>query len=101
MRQNMIAAVVKAMYATTVDNRCLEVTYANGDKEVLFFKDFSSGAMIENVVRRAKKEAIKREIAHGTRGGRSTDLVAAIDQEVREHEDLPNTTNPDDWGRRS
>jgi proteasome-associated ATPase len=99
MRQNMIAAVVKAMYATTVDNRFLEVTYANGDKEVLFFKDFSSGAMIENVVRRAKKEAIKREIAHGTRGVRSTDLVAAIDQEFREHEDLPNTTNPDDWAR--
>ena len=99
MRQNMIAAVVKAMYATTVDNRFLEVTYANGDKEVLFFKDFSSGAMIENVVRRAKKEAIKREIAHGTRGVRSTDLVAAIDQEFREHEDLPNTTNPDDWAK--
>ena len=99
MRQNMIAAVVKAMYATTVDNRFLEVTYANGDKEVLYFKDFSSGAMIENVVRRAKKEAIKREIAHGTRGVRSTDLVAAIDQEFREHEDLPNTTNPDDWAR--
>ena len=99
MRQNMIAAVVKAMYATTVDNRFLEVTYANGDKDVLFFKDFSSGAMIENVVRRAKKEAIKREIAHGTRGVRSTDLVAAIDQEFREHEDLPNTTNPDDWAR--
>ncbi|HAX82875.1 MAG TPA: proteasome ATPase [Actinobacteria bacterium] len=99
MRQNMITAVVKAMYATTVENRFLEVTYANADKEVLFFKDFASGAMIENVVRRAKKEAIKREIQHGTRGVRSADLVAAIDQEFREHEDLPNTTNPDDWAR--
>jgi proteasome-associated ATPase len=99
MRQNMITAVVKAMYATTAENRFLEVTYANADKEILFFKDFASGAMIENVVRRAKKEAIKREIQHGTRGVRSADLVAAIDQEFREHEDLPNTTNPDDWAR--
>ncbi|HEX5630826.1 MAG TPA: AAA family ATPase, partial [Acidimicrobiia bacterium] len=99
MRQTMISAVVGAMYATTEDNRFLEVTYANGDKEVLFFKDFASGAMIENVVRRAKKEAIKREIESGTRGVRTADLVAAIHQEFREHEDLPNTTNPDDWAR--
>ncbi len=99
MRANMISAVVEAMYSTTDSNRFLEVTYANGDKEILYFKDFSSGAMIENVVRRAKKEAIKREIAHGTRGVRTTDLVAAIEQEFREHEDLPNTTNPDDWAR--
>ncbi len=99
MRQTMISAVVGAMYATTEENRFLEVTYANGDKEVLFFKDFASGAMIENVVRRAKKEAIKREIESGTRGVRTPDLVAAIHQEFREHEDLPNTTNPDDWAR--
>jgi proteasome-associated ATPase len=75
-------------------NQFLEVTYANGDKEVLYFKDFASGAMIENVVRRAKKEAIKREIDEGTRGVRTSDLLAAI-----KHEDLPNTTNPDDWAR--
>jgi proteasome-associated ATPase len=65
----------------------------------LYFKDFASGAMIENVVRRAKKGAIKREIAEGTRGVRGEDLLAAIKQEFREHEDLPNTTNPDDWAR--
>ena len=99
MRTRMIDAVVAAMYSTGEHNRFLEVTYANGDKEILFFKDFASGAMIENVVRRAKKEAIKREIEHGTRGVRTSDLVAAIMQEFREHEDLPNTTNPDDWAR--
>jgi proteasome-associated ATPase len=95
----MIARTVADMYSTDDHNRFLEVTYANGDKEILFFKDFSSGAMIENVVRRAKKEAIKREIAEGTRGIRVQDLLDAIKQEFREHEDLPNTTNPDDWAR--
>jgi proteasome-associated ATPase len=95
----MIESVVANMYSEAEHNRFLEVTYANGDKEVLYFKDFASGAMIENVVRRAKKGAIKREIAEGTRGVRGEDLLAAIKQEFREHEDLPNTTNPDDWAR--
>jgi len=95
----MIETVVSDMYSEAEHNRFLEVTYANGDKEVLFFKDFASGAMIENVVRRAKKEAIKREIAEGTRGVRGEDLLDAVKQEFREHEDLPNTTNPDDWAR--
>jgi len=95
----MVDSVVTNMYSEAEHNRFLEVTYANGDKETLHFKDFASGAMIENVVRRAKKEAIKREIAGGTRGVRGEDLVEAIRQEFREHEDLPNTTNPDDWAR--
>ncbi|MEX0826514.1 MAG: proteasome ATPase [Acidimicrobiia bacterium] len=99
MVESMIESVVADMYSTSDANRFLEVTYANGDKEVLYFKDFSSGAMVENVVRRAKKEAIKREIETGVRGVRTTDLIAAIKQEFREHEDLPNTTNPDDWAR--
>ncbi len=97
--EEMIESVVADMYSEGEHNRFLEVTYANGDKEVLYFKDFASGAMIENVVRRAKKGAIKREIAEGTRGVRGEDLLAAIKQEFREHEDLPNTTNPDDWAR--
>jgi len=95
----MVDKVVVDMFSTAEHNEFLEVTYANGDKEVLYFKDFSSGAMIENVVRRAKQEAIKREIAEGTRGIRTADLLGAIKQEFREHEDLPNTTNPDDWAR--
>jgi len=95
----MIERVVASMYATDFENRFLEVTYANGDKEVLFFKDFASGAMIENIVRRAKKEAIKRHIAGGSAGIKTDDLLRAIKQEYREHEDLPNTTNPDDWAR--
>jgi proteasome-associated ATPase len=95
----MVDSVVADMFSTAEHNEFLEVTYANGDKEVLYFKDFSSGAMIENVVRRAKKEAIKREITEGTRGIRTADLLGAIKQEFREHEDLPNTTNPDDWAR--
>ena len=95
----VVDKVVTQMYSTEEHNRFLEVTYANADKEVLYFKDFSSGAMIENIVRRAKKEAIKREIAGGGIGIRTQDLLSAITQEFREHEDLPNTTNPDDWAR--
>jgi proteasome-associated ATPase len=96
---SMMDDIVADMYSTADHNRFLEVTYAGGDKELLYFKDFVSGAMIENVVRRAKKEAIKREIDEGTRGVRTQDLLDAIKQEFREHEDLPNTTNPDDWAR--
>ncbi len=95
----MIDRVVEKMYAESEENRFLEVTYANGDREVLFFKDFASGAMVENIVRRAKKDAIKREIAGDAPGLREEYLLDAIVQEFREHEDLPNTTNPDDWAR--
>src|SRR5215203_5159316 len=95
----MIETTVEAMYRTDDANRFLEVTYQNGDKEVMYFKDFSSGAMIENIVRRAKKLAIKRQIAGGERGIRTDDLLASIQQEFKEHEDLPNTTNPDDWAK--
>ncbi|MEZ5244282.1 MAG: proteasome ATPase [Acidimicrobiales bacterium] len=97
--QAMIEDTVREMYREDDANRFLEVTYQNGDKEVMYFKDFSSGAMIENVVRRAKKLAIKREIAGGDRGIRTDDLLASIRQEFKEHEDLPNTTNPDDWAK--
>jgi proteasome-associated ATPase len=95
----MVEQVVDQMYAESDDNRFLEVTYANGDREILFFKDFASGAMIENIVRRAKKDAIKREIAGEPTGLKTSDLTTAIVQEFREHEDLPNTTNPDDWAK--
>jgi proteasome-associated ATPase len=95
----MIDRTVEEMYGDTDENRFLEVTYQNGDKEVLYYKDFSSGAMIENIVRRAKKLAIKRTIAGEGRGIRCADLVASIKQEYKEHEDLPNTTNPDDWAK--
>jgi proteasome-associated ATPase len=95
----MIDAAVDRMYSGGDENQFLEVTYQNGDKEVLFFKDFASGAMIENVVRRSKKMSIKRQIAGGARGIATTDLVDSIRQEYREHEDLPNTTNPDDWAK--
>jgi proteasome-associated ATPase len=94
----MVEQTVEAMYLEDDDNRFLEVTYQNGDKEIMYFKDFSSGAMIENIVRRAKKLAIKRLIAGGGRGIRAADLIDAIKQEFKEQEDLPNTTNnPDDW----
>jgi proteasome-associated ATPase len=95
----MIEQTVEEMYRTDEQNQFLEVTYQNGDKEVMYFKDFSSGAMIENVVRRAKKLAIKRELADGPRGIRVEDLIESIHQEYKEHEDLPNTTNPDDWAK--
>jgi proteasome-associated ATPase len=95
----MIGATVEEMYRDDDDNRFLEVTYANGDKEILYYKDFASGAMIENIVRRAKKLAIKRVIAGGPKGVRTEDLIDSIKQEYKEHEDLPNTTNPDDWAK--
>jgi proteasome-associated ATPase len=95
----MIDKAVDDMYATIDENKFLEVTYQNGDKETLYFKDFSSGAMIENIVRRAKKLSIKRTIAGGDRGISAADLLDSIKQEFREHEDLPNTTNPDDWAK--
>jgi proteasome-associated ATPase len=97
--RDMIDATVAEMYREDEDNRFLEVTYANGDKEVLYYKDFASGAMIENVVRRAKKLAIKRVIAGGQKGICTQDLLDSIRQEYKEHEDLPNTTNPDDWAK--
>ncbi len=95
----MIATTVDEMYQEDEHNRFLEVTYQNGDKDILYYKDFSSGAMIENIVRRAKKLAIKRLIAGGAKGVSTTDLVDSIKQEYKEHEDLPNTTNPDDWAK--
>jgi proteasome-associated ATPase len=95
----MIEATVAEMYRDDEANQFLEVTYQNGDKEIMYFKDFSSGAMIENIVRRAKKLAIKRVIASGERGIRLDDLIESIHQEYKEHEDLPNTTNPDDWAK--
>jgi proteasome-associated ATPase len=97
--QSMIERTVEEMYRDDELNRFLEVTYQNGDKEVMYFKDFSSGAMIENIVRRAKKLAIKRTIAGEGRGIRTDDLLRSIHQEYKEHEDLPNTTNPDDWAK--
>jgi len=96
---SMIGATVEAMYALSEENRFLEVTYANGDKEVLYFKDFSSGAMIESVVRRAKKLALKRYIGRGEKGIMADDLLTAVREEFKENEDLPNTTNPDDWAK--
>ena len=95
----MIERTVAEMYRDDDANQFLEVTYQNGDKEILYYKDFASGAMIENIVRRAKKLAIKRVISGGERGVCTDDLIASIKQEYKEHEDLPNTTNPDDWAK--
>ncbi len=95
----MIQATVQRMYTESEENRFLEVTYANGDKEVLYFKDFNSGAMIQNIVDRAKKMAIKDLLDQGQKGLRVTHLLQACVDEFKENEDLPNTTNPDDWAR--
>lgn len=95
----MIDQTVDFMYRTDDETRFLEVTYQNGDKEILYFKDFSSGAMIENIVRRAKKQAIKRFLDKGEKGITTDDLLVSVTQEYKEQEDLPNTTNPDDWAK--
>jgi proteasome-associated ATPase len=95
----MIQRTTERMYSETEENRFLEVTYANGDKETLYFRDFNSGAMIQNIVDRAKKMAIKDLLTAGSKGLRVSHLLAACVDEFRENEDLPNTTNPDDWAR--
>ncbi len=95
----MIENTITRMYATTEENKFLEVTYAKGEREIFYFKDFSSGAMIENIVARAKKKAVKRLIEHQIRGIKSDDIIESVNDEFKENEDLPNTTNPDDWAR--
>ena len=97
--RGMIEQTVIEMYSTEEHNEFLEVTYQNGDKETMYFRDFASGAMVENIVRRAKKLAIKRVIAGGPGGITPDDLLESVGQEHAEHEDLPNTTNPDDWAK--
>ncbi|MDO9117252.1 MAG: proteasome ATPase [Nitrospira sp.] len=97
--EKLTTLTVDAMYAASEENKFIEVTYANGEKEVLYFKDFASGALIEGIVSRAKKYAVKRAIAKEGVGLRSEDLIRAIREEFKEHEDLPNTTNPDDWAK--
>jgi proteasome-associated ATPase len=95
----MIDETIARMYAASEENKFLEVTYAKGEREIFYFKDFSSGAMIENIVARAKKKAVKRTISNAERGIRFDDLLEAVNDEFKENEDLPNTTNPDDWAR--
>jgi proteasome-associated ATPase len=95
----LIAEAVEGLYGLGEHNRFLEVTYADGEKEVLYFKDFASGAMIESIVRRAKKQALKRLIGGGEKGITRADMLAAVREEFKENEDLPNTTNPDDWAK--
>ncbi len=97
--ERLITLTVESMYALSEENQFLEVTYGNGDKETFYFKDFASGALIEGIVSRAKKYAIKRLLATSERGIRSDDLIRAVRDEFKEHEDLPNTTNPDDWAK--
>ena len=95
----LIADTIDNMYATTEENKFLEVTYAKGEREIFYFKDFASGAMIQNIVDRAKKKAVKRLIEDSERGIKLDDLIDAVREEFKENEDLPNTTNPDDWAR--
>jgi proteasome-associated ATPase len=95
----IIDSVIDDMYSTGDENKFLEVTYAKGEREIFYFKDFSSGAMIENIVARAKRKAVKRQIDTDERGIRAEDLIDSVREEFKENEDLPNTTNPDDWAR--
>jgi len=95
----MIDEVITNMYATGDDNKFLEVTYAKGEREIFYFKDFASGAMIENIVARAKRKAVKRTIDNDEHGIKVSDMIESVREEFKENEDLPNTTNPDDWAR--
>ena len=96
---DIVDLAIDRIFAETAENRFLEITYQNGEKEELFYKDFLSGAMLENIVRRAKKKAIKRRISGGDGGIITSDLISSVVDEFLEHEDLPNTTNPDDWAK--
>ena len=96
---HMIDEVIENMYSTGDENKFLEVTYAKGEREIFYFKDFSSGAMLENIVARAKRKAVKRVLADGERGITAEDMIQSVREEFKENEDLPNTTNPDDWAR--
>jgi proteasome-associated ATPase len=91
--------VIEIMYAENDENKFLEVTYAKGEREIFYFKDFSSGAMIKNIVDRAKKKAVKKQIQEGEAGIHLEYILEAVRDEFKENEDLPNTTNPDDWAR--
>ena len=95
----MIEETISRMYAASDENKFLEVTYAKGEREIFYFKDFASGAMIQNIVSRAKKRAVKRAIEKQGRGIKLEDLIESVNEEFKENEDLPNTTNPDDWAR--
>ena len=97
--KKMIAEVVDNMYSEGDENKFLEVTYAKGEREIFYFKDFSSGAMLENIVARAKRKAVKRFLEGGDHGITSVDMIDSVREEFKENEDLPNTTNPDDWAR--
>jgi proteasome-associated ATPase len=97
--KGLTSEVIDYMYAESEENKFLEVTYAKGEREIFYFKDFSSGAMIRNIVDRAKKKAVKRFISEKEHGVRAHDLLDAVREEFKENEDLPNTTNPDDWAR--
>ncbi|GDX19828.1 proteasome-associated ATPase [Actinomycetes bacterium] len=96
---DIVDLAIDRIFAESAENRFLEITYQNGGKEELFYKDFLSGAMLENIVRRTKKKAIKRRIEGGDGGIITADLISSIGDEFLEHEDLPNTTNPDDWAK--
>ena len=95
----LIDLIVARLYARTDRNQFIEVTYASGAKEILHVADFVSGAMLASVVARAKQAAIKEIIAGGQRGVSAAHALAACEAEITENEDLPNTTNPDDWAR--
>jgi len=97
--REMISTLIDHMYSVGDENKFLEVTYAKGEREIFYFKDFASGAMIENIVARGKRKAVKRQIGSGTRGITTEDLILSVREEFKENEDLPNTTNPDDWAR--
>ncbi|MEX2208790.1 MAG: proteasome ATPase [Myxococcota bacterium] len=97
--RGIVEETVESMYAENEENRFLEVTYAKGEREIFYFKDFSSGAMLKNIVDRAKKKAVKRAITNGDEGVRIADMLESVREEFKENEDLPNTTNPDDWAR--
>jgi proteasome-associated ATPase len=97
--RGIVEETVESMYAETEENKFLEVTYAKGEREIFYFKDFSSGAMLRNIVDRAKKKAVKRSITSGEDGVRLSDMLESVREEFKENEDLPNTTNPDDWAR--
>jgi proteasome-associated ATPase len=97
--ERLVDTAVARVYDESISGEFLEVRYAGGGTEVLHFHDFSSGAMLASIVARAKRRAVKRQVAGLADGVGLIDIEGAVLEEFRENEDLPSTSSPEDWAR--
>ena len=92
--------VISQVFATDASRRYVTLHFADGSSKDLFWSDFVSGAMLANIVDRAKTSAIKNALRGTTTGGLTVQHVEdAVAAEAHDNEDLPDTTNPAEWAR--